>query len=347
MERNDFVFNGVNGSCSVLVAGRFSELAPFVREAIRGRKALILTDETVSGIILGSVTKAVSDPSAELFSFVIRSGEKSKSFEDLGSILTCMVERSFGRGDVIINLGGGMVGDIGGLAASVYMRGIDYINIPTTLLSMVDSSIGGKTGIDFAGIKNVIGTFRHPKLVADATEFLSSLSEHDIRSGFGEIVKYRLLTGMEIPERFESGSAEKLIANCAAAKWSFVIGDEFDNGKRKFLNLGHTFGHAFEAASSFRLSHGEAVALGIYSEALFAADAGLTDSSVPPLIKELLESKNLPTVFSDFREKAARFVFHDKKRSGESISMPFIKAFGEPFLADVPISKLTAFLESK
>lgn len=347
MERYDYEFSGSGGICSILVGSRFIELASYVRETIRTHRALILTDETVSGIILGSVTEAIGEPSSELYSFVIRSGEKSKSFEVLGSILACMVEHSFGRGDLIINLGGGMVSDIGGLAASVYMRGIDYINIPTTLLGMVDSSLGGKTGIDFAGIKNVIGTFRHPKLVADAAEFLSSLSERDIRSGFGEIVKYGLLTGMDIPERLDAGNAVKLIADCAAAKWSFVSGDEFDKGKRKYLNLGHTFGHAFEAASAFRLSHGEAVALGLYSEALFASEKGLIDKAVPALIRELLEERGLSTDFSGYGAKAAEFIIHDKKRSGGSIAVPFISAIGEPFIADVPISDLTEFLEAK
>lgn len=346
MHRTDFEFNNTCIGCSVSVGAFFDELAPAVSELIHGRKSLILTDSNVSALYFDNVTDSLRDAGAEMHSYIIPAGENSKTYTVLNSVLEYLIKNSFGRNDLIINLGGGVVSDLGGFAASVYMRGINYINIPTTLLSMVDSSFGGKTGIDFCGIKNVVGAFRHPLLIADAVSFLDTLTERELHSGYGEIIKYHLLTGMDIFAPVSNETAERFILNSIEAKYAFVCDDVFDSGKRKLLNLGHTFGHAFEAASDFELSHGEAVALGLYSEAVFAEKAGLIPTATSKTIRDAIGGFGLSVDFARYAKGAAQFLPHDKKRSGSLIDLPLIEEPGKPFLAKIDLDDAILFLDS-
>lgn len=338
---------GQKSEYSVVIANSIDGLMPALCRFLRGRKSLILTDSTVSVLHLQSFEALLRSNSFQAERLILKDGEKSKSLDAVEIVLSALVDNSFTRGDYIINFGGGVVSDLGGFAASVYMRGMNYINVPTTLLGMVDSAMGGKTGIDFAGIKNCVGSFYAPRLVVAALDYLNTLSKADIRSGFGEIAKYAMIGGEGIISDFRlSGSVdEKLIANCCRIKSKYVSSDEHDNGARRILNLGHTFGHAFEAASNFTLCHGEAVAYGLIASSRFGQRLGIvTPESVcktESLVRELVIGQARVSI-----KGAARYIVHDKKSSGDAIEMVFVNEFGKPFLKSIPLSRAVSFLES-
>ncbi|MBR4435861.1 MAG: 3-dehydroquinate synthase [Clostridia bacterium] len=314
---------------------------------VRGRKALILTDETISDLHLAKLTALFDGEGINYRVHLIPVGESAKNFDTFRDILTVLSSERFVRGDHLIAFGGGSVGDIGGFAASVYMRGMSHINIPTTLLSMIDSSVGGKTGIDMFGVKNAVGTFHQPKLVLCATEFLSTLPKRELTSGFGEVIKYIALSGKDLCSLIGAdGVSPQLIYECLKIKREYVLADEFDSGRRQILNLGHTFGHAFEAASEYALSHGEAVALGLIAEARFGAESGLIGHDVERELAALSDRFCLCQGPIEYAKKAAALIARDKKSNGESISMPFVKRFGAPFIADVSVDAAERFILS-
>lgn len=346
MERTVFRFNNRNEEYSVLIGERFKVLIPEAAAMLKGHKALVLTDGITAGLYLEGICGALSDYGIPADTFIIDPGEASKSLDTLGSVLRFLVLNSYTKTDFIINLGGGVVSDLGGFAASVYMRGMNCINIPTTLLGMVDSSMGGKTAIDFEGVKNILGTVHQPSLVLCATEFLTSLDEAQIRSGCGEILKYSLICGRDLLKGYESTSAvsAEVIFECCSIKRDLVCADEFDKGIRHILNLGHTFGHAFEAASGYGLAHGEAVALGLLAEARFGAAIGVSSSETADMILEKLIKIGFSPDYERYAEKASRLIVHDKKSMGGRISMPFIGTDGKPRIVSVEISDAAGFL---
>ena len=350
MQEINFDYIGGVEQTLILVDDTFSAaLSSEIVRRIKGHKALIITDNRVGKLYLDRVMRALKKPDTAVYAFEISAGEVSKSFATVERVLRKLSSLSFDRSDYIINLGGGVVSDLGGFAASIYMRGINYFNIPTTLISIIDSSIGGKTGVDFDGVKNSVGSFYQPKLIISALEFLATLPKQEVLSGLGELAKYKFLTGMDFPLSYiETGKLDvDLIASCIKVKCSYVIGDEHDRGRRKLLNLGHTFGHAFEAASSFTLSHGEAVSLGLYAEAVFGAAIGIVDPSTPDMIKATLDGLGLATDYSRYTRTASRYLAHDKKCNGGAIDMAFVRSIGEPFLQSIPIDTAIEFIEAK
>lgn len=346
MRRIDFDITTPSNSYSVLIGERLEEFSDALLSFLRGRKALILCDPGSSTAGLETVQSILNSGCIEHAVHVLEGGEKAKSLASLESVLHALIEGRFSRNDLIINLGGGVVGDLGGFAAAVFMRGIDYINIPTTLLSMIDSSIGGKTGIDHFGLKNMIGAFHQPRLVVCACDLIRSLPEREKLSGFGEVLKYYCLSASP---RIENAIKDRridpeLIGECCAIKLHYVSEDIADHGKRRLLNLGHTFGHAFEASSGFSLSHGEAVALGLAAAAHFGELIGATDSGVAEKIEEFITRLGMSADFSKYSASASAFLHHDKKSDSGSIEMAFIKSFGQPFLMRVPIEQAVRFL---
>ena len=262
-------------------------------------KTFIVTDTNVFALY-GQIIKD-SFPQAEIF--VIRAGEKSKNYSVLLSILKKMVEVGLTRNSYVVAFGGGVVGDIAGLAASLYMRGVNLVQIPTTLLSQVDSSVGGKTAVDMCGVKNVIGTFYQPHRVVVDPMFLRTLSAREMRCGLGEIIKYGALNDQifyllkqNAQNLYDFGFLENVAIYCIKHKANVVTADERDlSGERKSLNLGHTTGHAFELNYK-RKSHGEFVLIGMYYELYIAVNSGVCDKKYADELRSLIKRviKNIP-----------------------------------------------------
>jgi 3-dehydroquinate synthase len=231
--------------------------------------------------------------------YIFDADEKNKNLKNLEAILTFMFERKLDRNSLIVSIGGGITGDISGFASGVYMRGIDYIQVPTTLLSQVDSSVGGKTGINFNNTKNILGLFNHPQKVIIDVKFLETLKEKELKSGYGEIFKYGIIKDISIAEILIKNLKNKtlskeiyldLIYNSLRIKKEIVEEDEREKGLRKILNFGHTIGHGVEMLDKNNLSHGEAVLVGMYYESLISKELGVIDKEHLKFIIEGIKS---------------------------------------------------------
>ncbi len=284
------------------------------------RRVLIVTD---SGVPTEYV-KAVASAFVNSHIFTFPQGEASKNFDTYRQICERLMELSFTRKDAVIAVGGGVAGDMAGFAAATYMRGIDFYNIPTTLLSQVDSSIGGKTAVDLGKIKNIIGAFHQPKKVIIDPEVLSTLSERHFRNGLAEALKAGIIMDKELFEIFEKGEAEKkideVIERSLLVKKKVVEEDEKETGLRKVLNFGHTIGHGIEASVPFgELYHGECVALGMIP---------MCGEKIKDRVISALEKTGLPVSYPFDIEKVAGAVSHDKKSDTKGITAVFCREIG-------------------
>ncbi len=312
---------------SVITCGN-GAFEQFVKN-FKGGKTFIVTDNNVFALY-GNIIKS-SFPNSGMY--VIKAGEKSKNYNVLLAVLREMISFGLTRSSTVIAFGGGVVGDLAGLAASLYMRGVNLVQIPTTLLSQVDSSVGGKTAVDLCGVKNVIGTFYQPSQVVVDPMFLRTLPRRELRCGLGEIVKYGVLNAdiykiikNNADNLFDYDFLEKVTAPCIRHKAAVVANDEHDlGGERKSLNLGHTTGHAFELYYK-RKSHGEFVLIGAYYELFIAVNSGVCDKAYADEIKNLIKKvlKSIPA-YDD--ASAAKY---DKKNAEQSkISLIVPKSKGE------------------
>lgn len=276
-------------------------------------------------------------------SFVIPAGEASKNSENYLLLLETLAKENMTRTDCVIALGGGVIGDLAGFAAATYLRGIPYIQIPTTLLAMVDSSVGGKTGIDLPTGKNLCGAFYQPTAVLCDTDVLATLPEEVFRDGCAEVIKYGILYNPTLFAHLEetrlSFDLETVITRCVELKRNVVAQDEFDTDARMRLNLGHTVGHAIEQCSGYAISHGKAVAIGmaIVSRAAKCPDAGR--------ITALLEAFGLPTSTEFSAEALAQAALSDKKRAGGTVNLVIPKAIGHCDIVPTPVENMKAFIE--
>ncbi|MBQ3016557.1 MAG: 3-dehydroquinate synthase [Clostridia bacterium] len=265
-------------------------------------------------------------------------GEESKNIGTYTYICEQLLTFGLQRKDAIVAVGGGVVGDMAGFAAATYMRGVDFYNVPTTLLSQVDSSIGGKTAIDFGGVKNILGAFYQPRAVLIDTDVLSTLDKRQISSGLAEVVKMSLTSDKELFEALESGlwktDIADMIIRALKIKKAVVEADEREGGLRKILNFGHTFGHGIEALGG--LYHGECVALGMIP---------MCAEELRPRVKNLLKSMGLPTEFSGDHDSAFSFMKHDKKGDGAKTDAVFVDAPGSYRLEKIELSKLCEYIK--
>ena len=265
-------------------------------------------------------------------------GEESKNIDTYTYICEQLLTFGLQRKDAIVAVGGGVVGDMAGFAAATYMRGVDFYNVPTTLLSQVDSSIGGKTAIDFGGVKNILGAFYQPRAVLIDTDVLSTLDKRQISSGLAEVVKMSLTSDKELFEALESGlwktDIADMIIRALKIKKAVVEADEREGGLRKILNFGHTFGHGIEALGG--LYHGECVALGMIP---------MCAEELRPRVKNLLKSMGLPTEFSGDHDSAFSFMKHDKKGDGAKTDAVFVDAPGSYRLEKIELSKLCEYIK--
>lgn len=284
------------------------------------RKVLIVTDDGVPREYSEKVAKKCK--SAVIVT--LKHGEESKNFDNFKRILSVMLENSFSRKDCVVAVGGGVVGDIAGFAASCYMRGVDFYNVPTTLLSEVDSSIGGKTAIDFEGIKNVVGTFYQPKAVVIDPKVLDTLCDRQFFSGLAEAIKTAATFDKSLFEFIENSKdvrkdIQTVIERSVSIKKDVVEKDEKESGLRRVLNFGHTVGHAIESRENGRLLHGECVATGM----LYASS-----ESVRQRLEALLKKFNLPTSTDVPVGELLPYIMHDKKSDGNKITAVYVDEIG-------------------
>lgn len=289
-------------------------------ESFADARLFLLTDEKVKSIY-GVNTSC---------SYVIPSGEQSKTFEIAGKILKEMCDCNLTRNDVLVAFGGGVVGDIGGFCASVYMRGIRYVQVPTTLLSAVDSSVGGKTAVDFGGHKNLVGTFYQPAKVICDTQFLSTLPKRQINAGMAEVIKYGVIRDSDFFKKLERSqlNTEEIIARCIEIKKDTVEKDTFDKGVRKILNFGHTVGHAVEKLSGYSYLHGEAVSVGMCVMLRGCAKLGITEKESVQPAEELLKKYSLPVKCDFSYTDILNETVYDKKRTGDRTDIVTVPKIG-------------------
>lgn len=323
--------------------GLLSRLGEMTAGVCKAKTAAIVSDSNVWPLYGNDARKSLEDAGLNVVRFIIEAGEASKDGESYLALLNFLAENQLTRTDCIVALGGGVVGDLTGFAAATYLRGIAYIQVPTTLLAAVDSSVGGKTAIDLPAGKNLCGAFYQPRLVLCDTDCLNTLPEDIFRDGCAEVIKYGVLYDSELFSQLEkdglSFDREAVIARCVALKRDVVSEDEFDTGSRMKLNLGHTIGHGIEACSNFTVSHGKAVAIGI---SIVSRASACPDCH---RIVAILKNFGLPTR-TEF-DSAALFhcALSDKKRSGGSVNLIIPNAIGDCSIVPTSVEKIQSFIE--
>lgn len=284
------------------------------------RRVLVVTDSGVPAHYAQTVAKQCAKP----IICTVQTGEESKSLDGYEKLLSTMLEGGFSRKDCVVAVGGGVVGDLSGFAASCYMRGIDFYNIPTTLLSQIDSSIGGKTAINFGGVKNIVGTFYQPKKVLIDPELLSTLDERQISNGLAEAIKMALTSDKELFNIFEKSdikaNLDEIIVSSLNIKKYVVEQDEKESGLRKILNFGHTIGHGIESSGNMSdLYHGECVALGLIP---------MCDKKIRQRVINVLKKCNLYNLPEFDWDKITKAAFHDKKADGDTVTVTTVSDIG-------------------
>ena len=315
-----------------------------LRERIPPCHMAVVTDSIVGPLYLETVTESLSAAGYAVSTFEFPAGEESKNVSTLSDILEFLAKERLTRSDCLIALGGGVAGDMAGFAAAVYLRGIRYVQMPTTLLSAVDSSVGGKTAIDLRAGKNLAGAFLQPSAVLCDTDCLKTLPRPVFADGTAEAVKTGVLCDEGLFALFEDGTLKadpaEVIARCVEYKAGVVERDEKEQGERKLLNLGHTVGHAIEKCSGYAVPHGRAVAAGLAVMARAAERLGWTNGPVADRVGRCLEAQGLP-VSTEFSPGAlAEAALADKKRSGGSITLVVPKRIGLCELKTVPVTEL-------
>jgi len=341
--------NAASNNYPVFIGSNIFEALPgLIKKYSLPKRTFVILDKNVERIYGSSVKKLINGIAVKKYFLDLPASEKIKSFKTVNQIFTRLYEEKFGRDTLLISIGGGTVGDVAGFTASTYMRGIQLIHIPTTLLAAVDSSIGGKTGINFKEAKNLIGTFYHPALVLIDTNFLKSLTENELISGFGEIIKYSYLTdedlystllyNYELLLRKDLNFLEKIIFESVKIKSAVVSKDEYEKtGLRKILNFGHTFAHSLESDSDYKLSHGKAVIAGIISSLLLSHELGLmSKNQLDYMIEVPLKFKSHLRLNDFDGKKVFRLMGYDKKNRDGEIKFVLVKNFGE-LLVDVSV----------
>ena len=309
----------------------------------KAKKIAIVSETNVYPFYGAAAEKSLRDAGFAVTSFVFPAGEESKCAATYLELLNFLAENKLTRTDLIVALGGGVVGDLAGFAAATYLRGIRFIQIPTTLLAAVDSSVGGKTAIDLSAGKNLVGAFWQPSLVLCDTDTLTSLPHDIFIDGCAEVIKYGVLYDEPFFSYLESTGAdfdrEAVIARCVEMKRDVVMEDEFDTGARMKLNLGHTIGHGVEASSHFTLSHGKSVAVGM---AIVSRASKCPDND---RIIGILKQFGLPTSTTTDADTLLRYALSDKKRSGGTVNLIIPNRIGDCSIVPTPVEQIKSFIE--
>jgi 3-dehydroquinate synthase len=313
-------------------------------------RVIIVSDENVAPLYLGTLEQSLDQAGVEHASVILPAGEGTKSFDGLRKLTDALLNARVERGTTLVALGGGVIGDIAGFAAAITLRGLDFVQIPTTLLAQVDSSVGGKTGINTDHGKNLIGAFHQPRLVLADISVLESLPPRELLAGYGEVVKHALISDAEFFDWLEIEGAGLIAGDpalrrhavlaCLSIKAAIVAEDEREAGRRALLNLGHTFGHALEAETGYgpRLLHGEAVAIGLCLAFDLSARLGLCDADCPVRVRRHLEAVGLPADLHKLAspswsaEALVAHMGHDKKARDGRLTFVLARGIGQAFI---------------
>lgn len=314
----------------------------------KARRAVIVCGERVSKLYAARLAASLSHAGLATAEFCYPGGEQYKTLDTYSRLLHFAAAQKLSRGDVIVALGGGVTGDLAGFAAATYQRGLPFVQIPTTLLAAVDSSVGGKTAVNLESGKNQVGCFYQPSLVLCDADTLSTLSEEEYRNGCAEVIKYGVLGSAEFFTALEQcpvrEQLDEVIAQCVGMKRDIVAADEFDTGRRQLLNLGHSFGHAVEKCSDFRIAHGSAVAVGMAMMCRAAYKRGICDEQTLTRLKNILAAYGLPDRAEFTADELYAAALSDKKISGGSINLIVPERIGRCRIEKVPAEELRAWL---
>jgi 3-dehydroquinate synthase len=348
----------------VIGGGLVADAGAHIADILPGRKAAVVTDGNVARLHLAPLRASLQNAGIGAVEIVVPPGENSKSFDQLEKVVGALLENRIERGDLVVALGGGVIGDLTGFAAAIARRGVELVQVPTTLLAQVDASVGGKTGINVPQGKNLVGAFHQPRLVLADTSVLDTLPRREFAAGYAEVVKYGLISNAEFfawletarDEIFAGGAARaRAITESVRSKANIVAVDERESGERALLNFGHTFAHALEAACSFdirRLVHGEAVAIGMVLAHEFSASEGIAPATDAERVRAHLRQAGLPVTVGEIAgpplsvDELMRHIGQDKKVKRDRLTFILTRGIGSAFIADdVPPDRVHAFLE--
>ena len=337
----------------VIIGKGLLELAgEYIKKAApEALKAAVISDDNVAPIYLENLEKSLKKQGFETGSFVFPHGELSKTGETYLGILDFLADSGLTRSDIVVALGGGVVGDVAGFAAATYLRGTGYVQVPTSLLAMVDSSVGGKTAINLSSGKNLAGAFCQPELVLCDIDTLATLRDEHFAEGCAEVLKYAVLGDKELfAHLFKNGRSfdrEYVIGRCIEMKRDYVCADEFDRGLRQKLNLGHSIGHAIEKLSDYGVSHGNAVAMGMATMARLAEKHGFCEKECANEIIKALEILDLPTESSYSAKELIEPMLRDKKRGGNRINLIIPREIGHCDIVPMELENLAQFMKTE
>lgn len=331
-------------------SGLLARCGELLRPVLGDCRLCVVADSNVAPLYLDTVTESLRSAGYAVSTCLYPAGEAHKNLETLSSILEFLAAEHLTRSDCVVALGGGVCGDMAGFAAGCYLRGIRYVQLPTTLLSAVDSSVGGKTAIDLKAGKNLAGVFLQPAAVLCDTDCLRTLPPAVFADGAAEAIKTGVLSDEPLFSLFDADDLTdrlpEIIARCIAFKAKVVEEDELDNGVRRTLNLGHTAGHAIEKCADFRLTHGHAVAIGMVIMARAAEKLGWCAEPTADRIAAMLERNHLPTTTEFSAAELAAAALSDKKRRGDSISVVVPDRIGSCYMKKVSVSDLEAIFRA-
>ena len=352
------VQGAVSAPYSIQIGKDLSGLSSHLRALeLPARRACVVTDSHVGPLYAAEAAAAAEEAGLKTHVYTWEAGEEHKMLERIRGLYVSLIEHDLDRKDILIALGGGVTGDMCGFAAATYLRGIDFVQVPTTLLSMVDSSVGGKTGVDLDGYKNMVGAFHQPRLVCIAVDTLKTLPPEQFASGMGEVIKHGLIRDAAYVERLERSAADviggdpetlaEIIYRSVEIKAGIVERDPLERNERRLLNFGHTIGHAIEKECGFTLTHGQCAALGSIAACRISADRGLIAEEDVDRVKRLFASYGLKTSVSGREiivsgstaendvivpERILDAVRHDKKKMGEVVPFVLLNGIGNAFI---------------
>ena len=328
--------------------GLLSQTGKLLSERLKSRRALLVCDDITASLYAGKVTESLKNAGFDVASFVFPHGEANKTWSTAGSILEAAAGAKLTRSDFFISLGGGVCGDITGFAAAVYLRGVKFVQIPTTLLAAVDASVGGKTGVDLGAGKNLAGAFHQPECVLFDPDVIGTLSKEQLDEGKAEIIKHAVLAGGRLYGVASCGAIlddiEKVVAMNVEIKRKYVEADPCDTGCRQLLNFGHTIGHAIEKCSNYTISHGRAVAMGMVAETKAFIKLYNEKSEILEIIKSLLEKNSIKFDIPYTARELAQAAIHDKKMADGNLNIIAPLEIGNCQLKSIPISRLEEYI---
>ena len=319
-----------------------------IGEVMPKGKTAIISDDKVYGLYGDVVKKSLEENGYSVETYIFPNGEKSKNIVTYTEILEFLAKAGLTRSDFLVALGGGVTGDMAGFAASSYLRGIEFIQIPTTFLAAIDSSVGGKTGVNLEAGKNLVGAFHQPSLVICDTKTFKTLSQENFADGVAEAIKYGMIEKPELLSKLSGdyiNEIDDIVESCVSIKRDVVKEDEFEGGVRKLLNFGHTIGHGVEKCSGYQITHGHGVAIGMSIITKAAEAFGICDKGLSQKLDELISKCGLPTKSPYTAEELYKVALSDKKRSGDSITVVLPESEGKCILKKITVDELLEYIK--